>query len=100
MDTLALSLCYEDGDEIVRSQEIANAIDKLKTGKINYDENRILAWARESLSGKFDRFRAFVDAGILPTTPGLAKDILVAFREGGSSTLVFEVPKNEAISIA
>ena len=129
MDTLALSLCYEDGDEmqseriselqllasvddelaaqcseeieeIVRSQEIANAIDKLKTGKINCDENQIQAWARESLSGKFDRFRAFVDAGILPTTPGLAKELLVAIREGSASTLIFEVPKNEAASIA
>lgn len=128
MDTLALSLSYEDGEEmqserisellllasvdnelagqcseeieeIVRSQEIANAIDKLKTGKINCDENQILAWARESLSGKFDRFRAFVDAGILPTTPGLAKDLLVAIREGSASNLVFEVPKNEATSI-
>lgn len=128
MDTLALSLNFADGDEmqeerilelqllgdvdqglqdacdaeieeIIRSQEIANAIDKLKTGKIDCDEGQIFSWARDHVSGKFDRFRSFVDAGILPTTPGLAKELLVAIREGASSTPVFEVPSNEATAI-
>jgi len=128
METLALSLSFSDGEEmqgerilelqmladvdddltdlcaaevedIIRSQEIASAIDKLKTGKIDCDESQILALARDRLIGKFDRFRAFVDAGILPTTPGLAKELLVAIREGASSTPVFEVPSNEATAI-
>jgi hypothetical protein len=91
--------CSTEIEEIIRSQEIANAIDKLKTGKIDCDENQILGWARDNISGKFDRFRSFVDAGILPTTPGLAKELLVAIREGASSTPVFEVPSNEATAI-
>ena len=59
--------CSFEIEEIVRSQEIANAIDKLKSGKIDCDEGQILVWARDNLKGKFDRFRSFVDAGILPT---------------------------------
>ncbi|MBO9477239.1 hypothetical protein J7382_06810 [Shimia sp. R11_0] len=91
--------CNSEVEKIVRSQEITNAIDKLKTGKIDCDEDKILGWARESLKGKFDRFRSFVDAGILPTTPGLAKELLVAIREGATSSPVFEVPSNEATAI-
>lgn len=92
-------LCNTEIEEIVRSQEIANAIDKLKTGKIDCDESQILSLARDNLKGKFDRFRSFIDAGILPTTPGLAKELLVAIREGVSSAPVFEVPSNEATAI-
>lgn len=128
METLALSLNFADGEEmqeerilqlqllgdiddklrdltdaeieeIVRSQEIANAIDKLKNGKIDCDEAQIFNWARDKLKGKFERFRSFVDAGILPTTPGLANELLVAIREGASSAPVFEVPSNEATAI-
>ena len=91
--------CNEEIEEIIRSQEIANAIDKLKNGKIDCDEAQIQAKARDNLSGKFDRFRSFVEAGILPTTPGLQEELLVAIREGTTSSPVFEVPANESTSI-
>lgn len=99
MDDDLRDLCNTEIEEIIRSQEIANAIDKLKTGKIDCDEGQIFNWARDKLKGKFERFRSFVDAGILPTTPGLANELLVAIREGASSTPIFEVPSNEAIAI-
>ncbi|MBE1291011.1 MAG: hypothetical protein GJ677_00830 [Rhodobacteraceae bacterium] len=86
--------------QIIRSQEINRAIDTLQIGKISCDETQLRNWANSALKPKFDRLRSYIDIGVLPSRPGYSKDLLAAIREGQSQADLFEVPSNEAYSVA
>lgn len=127
-ETMALSLSYEDAEEmqeerlrhlsilagvvervkerceneieqIIRSQEISRAMSTVAESKINCDETELFFWAKEKLSSKYERFRSFVEAGILPAPADASRDLLVAVREGDVGNKTFEIPSNEATSI-
>ena len=91
--------CEDESEQIIRSQEISKAMSTVAESKIDCDEGGLRSWAKEKLSAKYERFRAFVDAGILPASAENSKELLVAVREGDLGSKTFEIPSNEATSI-
>ncbi|WP_179152794.1 hypothetical protein [Chromohalobacter israelensis] len=91
--------CESEAEQIIRSQEIARAMSTVAESKIDCDEKELFSWARDSLQVKYERFRSFVDAGILPAPVDATRELIVAVREGDVGGKTFEIPSNEATSI-
>ncbi|HDZ51568.1 hypothetical protein LCGC14_0111240 [marine sediment metagenome] len=91
--------CEDESEQIIRSQEISKAMSTVAESKIDCDEDGLRIWAKEKLSSKYERFRSFVDAGILPASAEASRELLVAVREGDLGSKTFEIPSNEATSI-
>lgn len=84
---------------ILRRQEVTKAIKSLDRSKISMDEEPIRDWARKNLRGKFDRFRALIEAGMETVSPMVAFEILNRLAAGTPDTKPFEIPDNEVSAL-
>lgn len=85
--------------EIVRSKEIADAIAYLNKSKISLDEHQIRDLAIEAYGSKFERLRAYVEAGLLPIDEEYRQRILEALESSEYRDDLFEVPENDAAAL-
>lgn len=80
---------------ILRRQEVTKAIKSLDRSKISMDEEPIRDWARKNLRGKFDRFRALIDAGMETVSSSVALELLDRLASNTPDAKPFEIPDNE-----
>lgn len=84
---------------ILRRQEVTKAIKSLDRSKISMDEEPIRDWARKNLRGKFERFRALIDAGMETVSESYLFEMLDRLESGASDTKLYEIPDNEVSAL-
>jgi hypothetical protein len=93
------SECDDEIAQILREREVARALETLQRSKISLDETPLREWARANVSNKFERFRAYVDAGLIPVDELFQKNLMEALAAGVATSRKYEIPDNDAIAL-
>lgn len=89
----------EEIAHILRSQEVSKALASLQKSKISMDVEPLKEWARDHLRNKFDRYRAYVDAGMVPVDSDFIEKLLQVIESDPQNSDPFAIPENEASAL-